>query len=202
MRWEFALSVAISIFWGILFLYSLSKKDLLNRLHLQLFFPSWRFFEKVGPISQFYYRTSNDGENFGDWQIYQSQILRARSLREFVFNPEENYYLFVRSSIDKFMLDIDELNLPMSLMKDRIRSLVSYQILVNLTQSLVIKTPENSSLSLKEGNSDISGFDNINPANYLTLYFQFKLGVAWLNQTPITCDDVFISDIHEAKNAF
>jgi hypothetical protein len=196
------LSVAISIFWGILLLFFLSKKALINKLQLQLFFPSWRFFEKVGPISQFYYRISNDGENFGEWQIYQSQILRARSLKELFINPEENYYLFVRANIDKFVLDINELDLPMSLMKERIRGLVSYQILVNLTQTLVIKIPENSSLKMRMSNFDTRDEDNVNIAATINRYFQFKLGVAWLNKTPIAFEDVFISDIHEVKSAY
>lgn len=187
--------IVLFISGALLVLYALSKKKFITKLQLHLFFPSWRFFEKTGPISQFYYRSSTEDSNFGDWETYDNQKLKLRTIKDLFYNPEENYYLATRSVIDKMIMDIEEINLPLDSLQNEIRGLVSYQLVVNLANTLVVK---NLNSSLTDGlvvcRPKLISNDVVRPE----LYFQFKVAVAWLDKTPIIFEDVFISDVHKA----
>jgi hypothetical protein len=158
----------------------MGKPNLVSKLYLHLFFPSWRFFERTGPISHLYFRTSINGSDFDDWKPYQSQVGRLRSLTKLFYNPGENYYLATRSAIDRLIIQIDEIQAHGNYLKESIRSLDSYHLVVAIANSLTINDQQPSQSPTKR-------------------YFQFKLGVAWLDKTPILFEDIFLSDIHEVK---
>jgi hypothetical protein len=160
-----------------------------KKLQLHLFFPSWKFFETEGPTLDFCFRTSVDAITFDEWEQNKPQLQKLRPFKAFFFNPDENYYLATCSLVEKLIIEINEIELNVSVVENEIRKLVTYHLVAGLANSMVISKYKNHN----------------NNTDKAPKYFQFKVRTLDFNKIETESEgstDIFISDIHELNFEF
>lgn len=129
---------AFAFFIGLIILLSYSKPRLLQRRFFSLFrvlFPSWRFFEDVGPVSRLYYRYQLSNGKLSDWM--ETPKFPQKKWHNLFFNPEGNLFLASHSLIDQAISDVNERS-PND--KSDFSETVSYRLLRNLVEVDMIQS--------------------------------------------------------------
>lgn len=93
-------------------------------LLLRSLFPSWRFFESIGPAAILSYRTALSDRDFGPWQDALPPV--PRTPLALFFNPRGNLHLASQSLGERLLDDLE------SLTPDQAPHSVSYQLVQNL----------------------------------------------------------------------
>ncbi len=136
-------------------------------------FPSWRFFEDLCYLPVLYFRSSEDGKNFGPWEAALGKL--ERNWGCLFINSQANLLHAYHGLLQQLENDKEEVKEENK--NDFIQS-VSYQ----LTKNLVLSRILNSKKEEKK------------------IYFQFKLS-AVMQGSPQDAEDILISVTHETSNA-
>lgn len=93
-------------------------------LLLRSLFPSWRFFESIGPALALSYRSAIGGGELGPWQEALPPV--PRTALSLVFNPRGNLRLASQSLVERLLDDLE------SLTPEQAPHSVSYQLVQSL----------------------------------------------------------------------
>lgn len=71
----------------------------------KLFIPSWNFFDRIEVLPALFYRTSSEN-TWTDWQRFQ--IETTRTPLHLILNPQENYFLYIQSQVERLLVEASE----------------------------------------------------------------------------------------------
>lgn len=167
--------ILLLIFFILIFCLSFIKTRTLGGKKVNLFrafFPSWKFFEDVGPVPRLFYKVTMQGQASTDWLPCWHQ--QQRKISHLFLNAETNYLLTCGSLLNQLVTELEEID---DAQLDSFTQSVSYQ----LTQRLVQEHIEQQH------------------HNYKVTQYQFKVSAQLpLN---LEFQDIFISPEYEAPHA-
>jgi len=94
---------------------------------LRAFFPSWRFFEDLGPAPTLEWRDGPSEDTLGPWRV--ALTMPPRPLSAVVFNPAGNLRFAEHALVEHLLSDLDDLQEDHP---EQVTSLVSYRLVVRL----------------------------------------------------------------------
>ena len=97
---------------------------------LRAFFPSWRFFEDLGPAPTLEWRDGPDEDALGPWR--PALAMPPRPLTATVFNPKGNLRFAEHALVEHLLSDLDDVpdDAP-----ERVTALVSYRLVERLVMA-------------------------------------------------------------------
>ncbi len=145
------------------------------------FFPSWRFFDKLGDVPLLEYRWGSDGGELGSWT--SATVKQPRQLSHLIFNAHGNLLLAEQSLLQQLLSDLSELQdvetpgpQPVS-----VEQLTSF----SLVQNLVLHRVCSASLPTHPGAS--------------SLQYQFRLRTRFAGDESAEWEDVLMSPVESTS---
>jgi len=106
-------------------------------IFLRILFPSWKFFDRIGPVATLFYQLS--GSDSTKWVACLSPP--KRSFLHLLLNSTGNIYLAQQGLVDRLVMDINKMS-NAETGADKITHTTSYQMILRL----VINTIKQSGL--------------------------------------------------------